>query len=517
MIYRPVRERSPDTLLAQAETSIAATGYGNLSLLSLSTGDYGCIVPFMEQLMTRFERDKIAVSLPSLRAETLTPNLMELIKRVRKTGFTIAPEAGSQRLRNVINKNITEADIYKTVEAAFRLGWRLIKLYFMVGLPTETDEDIRALVDLVRALRKKYRKGGQLNASVAAFIPKSHTPFQWASQISLAESKEKINWLKADLKISGVHLKWQTPEMSILEGLWARGDRRFSRLLLSAYKKGCRFDGWSDQFRFQLWEAALSDTGIDMDFYTTRTRNLSEPLPWDHIDTKVSKPFLQSEWKKALSGELTPDCRTGACGTCGVCDFKTIKPIVFHAAQESDQKLNPKSNQIDGIEAESSTNRPQPGYHRLKVSYAKKDQAKFFGHLELKNIFFRAIRRAGLTMKYSEGYHPLPKVSFEDPLPIGMESEREIFYITVQDTVTPEVVRKRLKAHLPDGLVVFDCHFATKKRSPEKPSFVTYHVTLKDGFFDEKPIDCLKKSSQWLFTRKTGSGKIKQSTSRSRW
>ena len=498
MIYRPVRERSPETLLSQAETSLAATGYGNLSLLSLSTGDYGCIVPFMEQLMARCEANRIAVSLPSLRVETLTPKLMKLIKQVRKTGFTIAPEAGSQRLRNGINKNITETDIHQTVEAAFRLGWRAIKLYFMVGLPTETDEDIQALVDLVRELRKKHRKRGQLNVSVATFIPKAHTPFQWVSQISLAESTEKIGWAKAHLKVSGVHFKWQNPEMSILEGLWARGDRRLSRLLISAYEKGCRFDGWSDHFRFRLWEEALSDTGIDMDFYTTRARNLSEPLPWDHIDIKVSKLFLQNEWEKALSGDHTPDCRNGACCTCGVCDFTAIRPMVFNTVQD------------DAIGDKTDAATRQPGYRRLKVSYAKKDQAKYFGHLELKNIIFRALRRAGIPVKYSEGFHPMLKVSFEDPLPIGMESDREAFYVTVQDYVKPAVVHKRLNEHLPDGLIVIDCHFSGKKGSLKKSAFDMYQVILKDGFFDEKPIDCLKKSTEWLFTRKTRNGRIKK-------
>ncbi|MCW8984018.1 MAG: acetyl-CoA carboxylase biotin carboxyl carrier protein, partial [Thermoanaerobaculales bacterium] len=265
MIYRPVRERSPEHLMSLTASSIAATGYEDISLLSLSTGDYGCIAPLIERLMVCFASDNVAVSLPSLRAGTLTPELMRLIKMVRKTGFTIAPEAGSQRLRDVINKNISETEIIDTVQDAFRLGWQVIKLYFMIGLPTETDDDLGALVDLVKKLVKikgPNKQRGKINVSVATFIPKAHTPFQWARQVSLAESRSKINWLHDQLKIPGIQFKWQDPRVSRLEGLWARGDRRLSRLLIAAHKKGCKFDGWSDAFRYDLWLAALEEENL---------------------------------------------------------------------------------------------------------------------------------------------------------------------------------------------------------------------------------------------------------------
>ena len=497
MIYRPVRERSPETLFAQAKKSIENTGYENLSLLSLSTGDYTCLVPFLDRLMARCEADQIAVSLPSLRAETLTPHLMETIKRIRKTGFTIAPEAGSQRLRNVINKNITRADIERTVEDAFELGWRVIKLYFMIGLPTETDEDLEALVALVTELRDKHRKKGQINVSVAVFIPKPHTPFQWASQMTLAESKEKIDRIRSRLKISGIHFKWQNPEMSILEGLWARGDRRLGKLLINAFEKGCRFDGWSDKFRFRRWEEAILETGIDMDFYTTRFRDLSEPLPWDHIDTRVSKTFLKTEWENALTGEHTPDCRYGDCCACGVCDFTELKPQIYETLKENDENKT------------GARTIPTPGYKRLKICYEKKDQARYFGHLELKNVFFRAIRRAGIPVKYSEGFHPMPRASFEDPLPIGMESEEEAFILTVEDTAKPLIVRDRLNAHLPQGLFVHTCHLAGKKASSQLSARITYRVTLKNSFFDSAFLDRFHDREQWVVYRKTKKGKTK--------
>ena len=331
MIYRPVRERSLKNLINIAEKSISATGYGELSLLSLSTGDYCHLVPLMENLLSKPRCHPVAISFPSIRAETLTYELINLIKTVRKTGFTIAPEAGTQRLRDVINKNISEKEIFETVKDASSLGWQVIKLYFMIGLPAETDEDIKGISILVKNLRKAGRAlqhRCQFNVSVATFIPKPHTPFQWAKQISIEESKEKIAFLKSELNVSGINFKWQEPETSYLEGLWARGDRRLNRLLINAYKNGCIFDGWSRHFHFKSWQQAISQTGIDKDFYMTRERDLKEPLPWDHINTKIKKDFLQNEWEKAISGALTKDCRTGDCSACGVCDFKNIKPDI---------------------------------------------------------------------------------------------------------------------------------------------------------------------------------------------
>jgi radical SAM family uncharacterized protein len=244
MIYRPVRERNPQNVLDSIKRSMQGTGYEDLSLLSLSTGDYSCVAPLIEHIMAFKQHDRLAVSLPSLRAGSLTPELMELIKKVRKTGFTIAPEAGSQRLRDVINKNITAADIYETVQNAFSLGWKLIKLYFMVGLPTETGEDVAAIVDLVKGLIKTTQPAGKrirINVSVATFVPKPHTPFQWESQIPLAEARAKINWLKDKLQLPGIQVKWQDPRVSMIEGVWSRGDRKLARVLIDAWKSGCRF------------------------------------------------------------------------------------------------------------------------------------------------------------------------------------------------------------------------------------------------------------------------------------
>ena len=468
MLYRPVRERSPEKIFDWAGRALHATGYEDLSLLSLSTGDYGCIVPLMQRLMGRYASRRVAVSLPSLRAGTLSPELMDLIRQVRKTGFTIAPEAGSQRLRDVINKNIDETEIVETVRDAFQMGWQLVKLYFMVGLPTETVEDLDALVELVQRLHKlkgPTGRRGQLNVSVATFIPKPHTPFQWAPQLPLAESRERIRWIQERLKPAGIEVKWQNPEMSLLEGVWARGDRRLGRVLQAAHRRGCRFDGWGDKIKFAAWMEAFAEEKVDPDFYLTRPREVHEPLPWDHIDILVGKAFLISEWEKALAAGLTTDCRFGGCNACGVCDFKAIAPRVHTQMARLDEET---------IAAPDG----RPAAHRkLQLSYGKLGPARFFGHLEMVNIFLRALRRAEIPVKFSEGFHPKPKVAFENPLPTGIESEDERMVVTVAGEVTPFELLQRLNAELPEGLSVHTC--SAEITAPAK--CVTFRVSFAEG------------------------------------
>lgn len=470
MIYRPVRERSLENIMDISNRSIGSTGYEDVSLLSLSTGDYCSLTPLLENLMASYESKHIAVSFPSLRAGSLTPDLINLVKKVRKTGFTIAPEAGSQRLRDVINKNITEEDIISSVNTALGMGWQVIKLYFMIGLPTETADDIKELIDLVYKLRKaRNRKNSSINVSVTTFIPKAHTPFQWSSQISLSESSEKIEQIKKALSISGIHFKWQNPKVSMLEGLWARGDRRLCSLLVNAYKRGCRFDGWSDRFRYDLWEEAITETGIDTSFYLLRERELLEPLPWDHIDMGITKEFFISELEKAKKAESTDDCRY-ECSGCGVCDFSQIEPKISSYSGEETEKT-------------AETAEGKKYYKKLKINFSKRGRARFFGHLELINIFLRSIRRAGIEVGYSEGYHPMPKISFEDTLPIGMESLCETFYLTVTDYTQPELIVRILKEQLPEGLSVIDCKEHVPVVREGSPKTYSYEVSLRSGSF----------------------------------
>ena len=501
MIYRPVRERSPDSLLGLCDQSVSTTGYEDISLLSLSTGDYGCIVPLMERLMSRYAAENVAVSLPSLRAGTLTPELMKLIKTVRKTGFTIAPEAGSQRLRDVINKNISESEIITTVKDAFDLGWQVIKLYFMIGLPTETAEDLKAIVDLVKVLRKiKSASGrrGKITVSIATFIPKPQTPFQWACQLSLGESEDRLKWLQGALRLSGIQFKWQNPKVSWLEGVWARGDRRLNRLLVAAYRKGCRFDGWSDWFRYDLWQAAFAEEGLNPDFYTVRPRDICEPLPWDHIDTQVTKTFLAAEWENASRGAFTADCRVDDCNQCGVCDFEQIEPLTHDGFNGA------------AVQQWRSDTRDSTAVKKLAVFYTKQDRARYFGHLELVNIFQRALKRAGIAVRFSEGFHPKPKISFDDPLPVGIESQQERFIITVPDAIRSRDVKDRLNHHLPAGLVITHCQLAPRKSPAYRRHSVRYRIALKADLFDEAQLRSFHERPDFFITLTDRKGKLKK-------
>jgi len=497
MIYRPVRERSPQDVLSLIQKALVHTGYEDLSLLSLSTGDYTCLAPLIERLMQLCRSDRVAVSLPSLRAGSLTSRLMELIRSVRKTGFTIAPEAGSQRLRDVINKNITYDDVQATVSNAFELGWHVIKLYFMIGLPTETDTDLAAIVDMVRKLKQikgPRRHKGQINVSITTFVPKPHTPFQWARQITLDESKRKIRYLKQHLDIPGVHVKWQKPEMSVLEGLLARGDRRISDLIEQAWRNGCIFDGWNDQFDFQRWLQALEKCPVDHGFFTTRQRSLDEPLPWQHMNAKVDPEFLKSQWEAAICADKIDDCRHGNCHACGVCDFKGIKPLVF------DQYLEPAAPVVE----EESSN-PE-AFVWLALRYTKLGDSRFFGHLELGNIFARAIRRAKIAVQYSKGFHPMPKISFDDPLPLGIESQSEEVRIMVSVAQNcPEVV-EGLNRHLPDGIRIIDCRLRSLAKKEAQRLIERYSIQLSDRLFDPDIVGAFDSCSAWPYVRTNHKG-----------
>jgi len=499
MIYRPVRERSCQTLLDLAAASLSGTGYEDLSLLSLSTGDHSCLETLLRQLMQRCRSEHVAVSLPSFRAGSLTSEMMKEIRQVRKTGFTIAPEAGSQRLRDVINKNLTEEEIEQTVSNAFSLGWQVVKLYFMIGLPTETEADHEAIIDLVlrlRGLRKKSGRRGQINVSLTTFIPKPHTPFQWAPQLRRSCSERTLFGLRDRLSKPGIQVKWQNPQVSILEGLWARGDRRLLPLLETAWKKGCRFDGWSDHFRFDRWREALNETGIDIDFFTTRRRCLDEPLPWDHIDANVSRQFLQEEYRRAMEGLQTPDCRFGQCNDCGACDFETIAPAVGgECCQE---------------EAETEIIEDSGGGRRIRIDYTKTGDARHFGHLEMVSILVRAMRRAGLCLAYSEGFHPKPRLVLGDPLPVGMESEKESFDVRLEGDVSLSEAVTVLNRELPSGLRILGARQVPENAPIRKRAVCVYRVSLSEGGFDKGRLEAFEAAVDWTITRRTAKGKLKK-------
>ncbi|MGD9948324.1 MAG: TIGR03960 family B12-binding radical SAM protein [Desulfobulbus sp.] len=419
--YRPVRERTLEEIMELANQGIGSSGFEELALLSLSTGDFSCLGELMGQLMDRFADDFVSVSMPSMRVGTLTPEIMEQIKRVRKTGFTIAPEAGTDRLREVINKGITEEDLLATCHDAFSLGWKLIKLYFMIGLPTETEEDIEGIIALAKNARAQIRQGKgrpvQINLGVSTFIPKPHTPFQWEPQISMEDSRERINRLKQLLPRQGFKIKWHDPEQSFLEGVFSRGDRRLSRLLEQAWEDGARLDSWSEQFNLDRWRKAADTCGIELESYLRR-REIGEILPWDHLHSGVDRPFLEAEQVKALARTYTPDCRNHGCQGCGLCDFKTVRPVIHQRPQ------SPVTSKKTG--SWSREQPPQQGYN-YQVHYSRLGDSRFYGHLEMLQLIFRVLQRAALPVLFSNGFNPSPKVSFSQALPVGVESLAETF------------------------------------------------------------------------------------------
>jgi radical SAM family uncharacterized protein len=331
MFYRPVRERSVEKLLAQAQAAVDSTGYEEISLSSLSSGDYSRLQELCERLAEQFDRQHVSLSLPSLRIDSVLKDSLNITRSERKSGLTFAPEAGTQRLRDVINKGVTQEDLTDKLKDAFENGWNSVKLYFMTGLPTETMEDIEGIAKLAKAAVDTYytvpkqqrTKGLKVSVSASVFVPKPFTPFQWCAQDTPEAMREKQQTLRDLLNIRGVHYNWHDSLTSRLEACFALGDRRMADVLLRAFELGCKLDGWRELFRYDLWMQAFRDTGIDPAFYANRERSTEEILPWDFIDIGVTKDYLKTEWERAKRAEVTPDCRE-QCNGCGLQRMKGL-------------------------------------------------------------------------------------------------------------------------------------------------------------------------------------------------
>lgn len=329
MIYRPIRERSLDFLKEYAIAMLNSTGYEEITLCSLSSSDYTKLSELMDFLIKEMGDRRVNISLPSLRIDAFSLDVMQKVQDVRKSSLTFAPEAGTQRMRDIINKGLTEEDILHGAGEAYKAGWNKVKLYFMLGQPFEEDSDVEGIPHLADKIAMEYydtvpkeqRQGKvQVTISTSYFVPKPFTPFQWAAQIAPEEYIRRktllMDTLKQEHNFKSIKYNWHDSDTSILEGLLARGDRRVSKVILNAYRLGCIFDAWSDQFDKRKWDEAIEQAGIDMDFYTTRERSLDELLPWSFIDTGISESFLKREYEKAKNGIVTKNCRE-ACGGCG--------------------------------------------------------------------------------------------------------------------------------------------------------------------------------------------------------
>ena len=324
MLYRPVRERTPERLVQLAKEIIANTGYNEISLMSLSSADYSKLPELVDMLMEEFKNKQVSVSLPSLRIDAFSIDIAKKVQQVRKSGLTFAPEAGSQRMRDVINKGVSEEDLMSACENAFKSGWNTVKLYFMMGLPTETDEDVAGIADLAYKVLDLHReitgkRNGKVTVSCSFFVPKSHSPYQWYGQQDVEEIHRKQKYLKSLINNRNISYHYHDGYTGYLEAVFARGDRRLAASVVEAWKLGCKFDGWTEFFNYDTWMQAFKNTNIDPEYYARRNRDFSEALPWDHLDDTVSKEFLRREWERAVDGTLTWDCRRKPCNGCNAC------------------------------------------------------------------------------------------------------------------------------------------------------------------------------------------------------
>jgi len=441
IIYRPLRERSMETVIRIAGESVRNTGFQEVSFTSLSAGDYGCLFPLIRAANSRFKGRHIAISLPSLRVGSLNRESLRLIKDERKTGFTIAPEAGTERLRRVINKQITAVDYTEGLRMLFEEGWETLKLYFMIGLPTETDDDIEGIISMVKEAGALARGAGarrvNVNVGVSTFVPKPHTPFQWMGQIPLDEIYLRQGHLRRALMSRKFSLKTHKPEMSMLEAVFSRGGVETGALVEAAYNRGCRFDGWSDAFDFGKWQAVMAETGIGPE-YAQRNFEAEEKLPWGVVDPGVSAKFLWREYERSLEAERSPECREKCLG-CGM-GCKGLN-VCEEPAQPLDAPPAPKL---------------LPVPVRFRFRYSKRGPSRFLSHLEMKETLIRAFRKAGMMPDYSKGFHPQARLSFGSALGVGISSIAEYADVELLSPIEPSAAVRALNMSLPGGMEVLE-------------------------------------------------------------
>lgn len=529
-IYRPVRERKPKELVETILNSLEQTGYDAASLTSLSTADYSCISPLVKTLMEEMEKKNAAISVSSMRVYGLTDMLTEEISKVRKTGFTMAPEAGSDRMREVINKGISEQEILTGARTAFSKGWSHIKMYFMIGLPTESEDDLRAIVDLAKKIldlgRREFGKGATVTVSVSSLIPKPMTPFQWLGMEDMESLRAKQKFLLELIKPhKQIKFKWHEVKHSWLEGIFSRGDRRLGEAILAAWQRGCRFDAWTDQLKFDTWIQVFEEMEM-MPLIEAWLKDvpLYAPLVWDHLDSLVTKEFQIREFKRALAGKFSPACekpfkrygedrvdwgdpakdkgRPYVCYTCGLeCDLETIKND-RHAAwleinsgsvaelidervsgsegereqggggqlsvissqwqpndHKTDQKAGESVNRFDALNvaqlvelSKAQTTNAEVVSVKYRCAYKKLGEFRYLSALDLTRTFTRVFARARIPLKYSQGFHPAPLISFGPALPVGMESAEEWMDLETIIKVPTEELLAKLNAQLPEDL-----------------------------------------------------------------
>ncbi|MFH0778217.1 MAG: TIGR03960 family B12-binding radical SAM protein [Candidatus Eisenbacteria bacterium] len=455
-VYRPLRAKGVPVVLSEARRGFSRTGWEEISLVSLSTPDYPGLSRVLPLLKNAFSCKGVDVSLPSMRPDALSFELASELDRFKKAGITLAPEAGTRRLRNVINKEMEDEDIVQAITVASQHGWNMMKLYFMIGLPTETAEDVDSIASLVeRALReaRKHNRRMGLNVSISPFVPKAHTPFQWEEQISLEETRSRTRQVVTQLRRLPVKVKWRDPEVSFLEGVLARADRRVGEVVARAWAKGAKLDAWSDFFKPETWAEAFAEAALDPAIYTAERRP-DTPLPWDHVEV-VSKDFLQAERARAYEGVTTKPCNHGECHTCGILAGTelTVQEVCGSRGAQVPPGRSPEGTVVRPRPLRSGPEVLTGGKYRFH--FEKKGKARFLSHLDTVRILTRALRASELPVALSAGYRQRPRVSFGPPLPLGFTSRCEYFDLELGRAPGEDPVAA-LNPLLPGGIRVLD-------------------------------------------------------------
>ncbi|MFP4520738.1 MAG: TIGR03936 family radical SAM-associated protein [Fibrobacterota bacterium] len=492
--YRPVRERSPEDILCNIKDNIKNTGYREATLLSLSSADYTCLRELGAMIKESPELQGLNISLPSLR---VSPENLDLIQSLgsRKAGLTIAPEAGSERLRKVINKNISADDINNSVRTAFEKGWSLIKLYFMIGLPTEENEDIEELIELLYGINKIARSSGgrcRINVSISPFSPKPGTPFEREAMESPESIRGKCNYIVSSLKrAKRLRINYRDPEVTAMETVFARGGKELSEVLLKAVERRFSFDAWTEYFNYKKWNDIFGDCRIELHSYFQEISG-NKSLPWDIIDQRIDRGWLEKESLKASKVRKTADCTIEACSGCGVCASglkNTRSETSFEIRQEA---LSQIDNAVKNENQKFS----------FRVKFSKFDMGRFIPHKDFMGVLERAVLLSGLPILYSKGFHPHPKISFSAPLPMGYCSRAEYFDISFTKDQAPEKIFGA-NDYFPAGIQIT----AVEKIPASGPSILKeikasdYSVKMPPVFETEKLIDDFLKSSEWPMER----------------
>lgn len=465
-LYRPARERSVADCLEIAREGVASSGHDEVSLLSLSTADHSQVETLVDRMSHELVELGVSVSLPSLRADAFSVGLAEAVSRVRKSGFTFAPEAGSERLRRVINKGIRESDILAAVDRAMAAGWTGVKLYLMIGHPTETPEDFEELAQLVAKIRvvlRKYPGRRRVSLGFSPFVPKAHTPFQWERQDAEEETRAKLRWIKQRLKGQGVEIKHHDPDETAIEGLLSRGGREAADLIERAWRRGARFDGWSEQLDFAAWRGALDDLGWTLED-AFRGRGEDEALPWEVVSYGIERDWLLEERRKAYEAAETAECKHVRCSACGVCDFQGLRNLLAPpplpaapADRSTHRRTAAMADSRASVPGAAVSGASAPGARStIRLRYAKRAPQRFASHLELMGELDRVLRRSGVPVLYSEGFSARPRVSAGAPLATGWLSESEWADLEVEgawDAPRLERLLGDLNRHAAAGLV----------------------------------------------------------------